>query len=55
MGPAKLLYAVWAQGIDVAGWLVGAMVTIALGGKLTKTLNENSTPSGSSCSWPGAW
>ena len=25
---------------DVAGWLVGAMVTIALGGKLTKTLNE---------------
>ena len=29
-----------AQGIDVAGWLVGAMVTIALGGKLTKTLNE---------------
>ena len=33
-------YAVWAQGIDVAGWLVGAMVTIALGGKLTKTLNE---------------
>ena len=33
-------YAVWAQGIDVAGWLVGAMVTIALGGKLTRTLNE---------------
>ena len=24
----------------MAGWLVGAMVTIALGGKLTRTLNE---------------
>jgi len=33
-------YAVWAQGIDVAGWLIGAMVTVILGGKLTKTLNE---------------
>lgn len=33
-------FAVWAQGIDVAGWIIGGMVAVILGGKLTKTLNE---------------
>lgn len=40
----NLSYAVWAQGIDVAGWLIGAMVMIAAGSVVTKTLNEKFDP-----------
>lgn len=40
----NLSYAVWAQGIDVAGWLIGAMVMITAGGVVTKTLNEKFNP-----------
>lgn len=40
----NLSYAVWAQGIDVAGWLIGAMAMITAGGAVTKTLNEKFDP-----------
>ena len=40
----NLSYAVWAQGIDVAGWLIGAMIMIAAGNAMTKTLNEKFNP-----------
>ena len=40
----NLSYAVWAQGIDVAGWLIGAMIMIFAGGAVTKTLNEKFDP-----------
>ena len=39
-----LSYAVWAQGIDVAGWLVGAMVMTAMGNTMTKKMNEKFNP-----------
>ena len=40
----SLSYAVWAQGIDVAGWLIGAMLMIAMGSTMTKKLNEKFNP-----------
>ncbi|MBQ7737589.1 MAG: DUF5058 family protein [Oscillospiraceae bacterium] len=40
----ELSYAVWAQGIDVAGWLIGAMVMVLAGSAVTKTLNEKLNP-----------
>lgn len=40
----NMSYAVWAQGIDVAGWLIGAMVMIVAGSAVTKTLNEKFDP-----------
>lgn len=33
-------YAIWAQGIDVIGWLLGGVVTILFGKKLTDKMNE---------------
>ena len=32
-------YAIWAQGIDVVGWIVGAIIAVVFGEKLTKTMN----------------
>ncbi len=32
-------YAIWAQGIDVIGWLLGGVVTIVVGKKLTDKMN----------------
>ena len=40
----NISYAVWAQGIDVAGWLIGAMIMIVAGSAVTKTLNEKFNP-----------
>lgn len=40
----SLSYAVWAQGIDVAGWLLGAMLMITMGNTMTKKLNEKFNP-----------
>ncbi len=33
-------YAIWAQGIDVVGWLIGGVITIVIGKKLTDKMNE---------------
>lgn len=33
-------YAIWAQGIDVIGWLLGGVITIVVGKKLTDKMNE---------------
>lgn len=33
-------YAIWAQGIDVVGWLLGGIITIIVGKKLTDKMNE---------------
>ena len=33
-------YAIWAQGIDVAGWLLGGILTIVIGKKLLEKMNE---------------
>lgn len=33
-------YAIWAQGIDVIGWLLGGVITILFGKKLTDKMNE---------------
>lgn len=32
--------AIWAQGIDVVGWILGAMITVVLGSKITEKMNS---------------